>query len=381
MDSWIKIFLVLLEFSAIAYILIILIFTVGWYRLKEFVSTASEVKTSLSVIIAIRNEAGNILDLLNSIDKQSLSKKQFEIIIVDDASTDDSIDIINAFKKEHNELQMKVIESDGNGKKDALKKAFSEVKNEIVFTTDGDCILNENLLKNYLNYFEENHTIKLCFGSVFYEKPNFPLQQIFRVEFASLVASGAGSAGFELPLMMNAANMAFRLKDYEVVKNKIDGENLSSGDDIFILHAFAKEFGNGSIGFYKNSEHIVETKAPLSIKDFFKQRIRWGSKAKAYKSLWPKLVSLVVFIFNFMLSATLILSIYKLWFASLYFLFVLLKFLIDMPLNRNFLKYYKKPANFAMFFLLEFVYPIYIVIAALAPIFFSFSWKDRDLVK
>ncbi len=381
MENWIKIFMVFLEFTAMAYIIIILIFTAGWYKMTEFVNSSPLLSKKISVIIAIRNEAKNLNNLLNSLNEQSLPKSQFEIIIIDDDSVDNSIEIIENFSKTHNDLNLKVYNSEGRGKKQAIEKALTYVNNEIVFSTDGDCILNRDLLENYLAFFEENKHIKLCFGGVFYDKSGDSKQQIFHMEFASLVASGAGSSGFGLPFMMNAANMAYRYEDYKIVKNKIAGQNYISGDDIFMLHSFVKEFGRSSVSYIKNPDVTVETDSPESFREFFNQRIRWGSKARAYKAAWPLLVSLSVLLFNLMLSITLMLSVYRLWFLSVFFLFVLLKYLIDLPLNRNFLKYYKKPGNFALFFLMELFYPLYIVVIAFFPFVFNFKWKGRDFSK
>lgn len=381
MENWIKIFMIFLEFAAMAYILIILIFTAGWYKMGEFVNSSPLLSKKISVIIAIRNEAQNITALLNSLNNQSLLKTQFEIIIIDDDSSDNSMLIVEDFTKTHGDLNLKIYKSDGLGKKAAIEKAITYVNNEIVFSTDGDCVLNRDLLENYLAFFEENQHIKLCFGGVFYDKSDDSKQQIFHMEFASLVASGAGSSGFGLPFMMNAANMAFRYEDYKVVKNKISGQSYISGDDIFMLHSFAKEFGNSSVSYIKNPNVTVETNSPESFKEFMNQRIRWGSKARAYKAAWPILVSLSVLLFNLLLSITFVLTVYRFWFLAVFFLFVLLKYLIDFPLNRNFLKYYQKPGNFALFFLMEVFYPFYIVISAFFPFVFSFNWKGRDFSK
>lgn len=381
MENWIKIFMIFLEFAAVAYILIILIFTAGWYKMSEFINSSSSTIKKISVVVAIRNEAQNILALLNSLNDQSLPKSQFEIIIIDDDSNDNSLKIVEDFKNAHKDLNLNIYKSDGLGKKKAIEKAITYVSSEIVFSTDGDCNLNKDLLKNYLAFFEENEHIKLCFGGVFYDKTESIQQKIFHMEFASLVASGAGSSGFGLAFMMNAANMAFRYEDYKTIKNKIDGQNYISGDDIFMLHAYTKEFGSQSVTYIKNPNIVVETSSPANVKEFMNQRIRWGSKAKAYKSAWPLLVSTIVLFFNLMLSITLVLTVYKIWFLAVFSLFIFLKYLIDLPLNRNFLKYYKKPGNFVLFFLMEVFYPFYIVISAFFPFVFSFSWKGRDFSK
>ena len=50
-------------------------------------------KTSLSVIIPVRNEAANIEALLNDISNQTYPKNAFEVIVVDDSSEDETVEI------------------------------------------------------------------------------------------------------------------------------------------------------------------------------------------------------------------------------------------------------------------------------------------------
>ncbi|NOY50708.1 MAG: glycosyltransferase [Chlorobi bacterium] len=381
MENWIRYFMLLLESSAFAYLAVMVIITLGWYKTAEFFAESPSFSSKISVVVAIRNEAGNILNLLRSIASQSLSTSLFELIIVDDNSTDAGTGIIEGFMKSHGHLNIRVVKSGGQGKKQALRKGFDLVENELVFTTDGDCVLHESLLELYLSFFETHKELKLAFGAVVYSRGKGLLNRVFRLEFSSLVASGAASAGIGLPLMANGANMAFKLSAYKKIAAGLTGAEYASGDDVFLVHGIAKGFGAAAVGFVKNKNALVETHAPRNAASFLNQRIRWGSKAKAYKSIWPALVATVVFLFNFMISVSAVLSVYRTWFLAVFVLFTLLKFLVDLPLSRNFSKYFRQEKDYYLLFPLEFIYPFYIVASALYPLLFGFNWKGRDLSK
>ncbi len=380
MENWIRIWMLLLEVSAFAYLLVMLIISLGWYFSKVFIPKPFSGLLKVSVVIAVRNEANTILHLLISLAKQNYPSKLFEVIIIDDNSEDATIEIIEKFKIENPDLSLNIIHSQGEGKKEALKHGFEVSNNEIIITTDGDCQVDHDWIKNYVSFFENSES-QMLFGSVFYTNTKNLLQKIFTLEFSTLVASGAGSAGAGLPLMGNGANLAFRKTAFEKVKERLSGSKFASGDDVFLMHSIAAYYGKNSVKFIKNKQSIVTTSAPDSLGKFVNQRIRWGSKAKAYKSIWALTVSLVVLLFNVLLGITAFLSFFKIWFLAVFALFVILKFLIDFPLSNSFLRFYNQRVSALMLFPLEFVYPFYILLTALFSIFIPYQWKGRKKIK
>jgi cellulose synthase/poly-beta-1,6-N-acetylglucosamine synthase-like glycosyltransferase len=372
--------MLLLEVAAFTYLLVMLLISAGWYFTKPFVAKTINSLQKVSVLIAVRNEAENIERLLVSLLKQTYPKDFFEIIIVDDSSEDNTIQAIENFKKEHPDLKIKLSEAKGSGKKDAIRQGIELSQSEIIITTDGDCEVKPEWVLNFVSLFENSNS-QMLFGPVLYSHNKSLLQRVFTLEFATLVASGAGSAGFGLPLMGNAANLAFRKEAFEKVRDKMHGSAYASGDDVFLMHAMAKEFGKDAVKFVKNKQSLVETAAPEGFDKFVNQRARWGSKARAYKSVWAIVVSLVVFFFSILLGMTAALSFYRTWFLAVFALFVLLKFMIDFPLSSNFLRFFGRQKLSLLLFPVEFVYPFYIILTAVLSFFKPPEWKGRKLEK
>ena len=221
---------------------------------------------------------------------------------------------------------------------------------------------------------------RLILGPVVYENETSLLQKLFSLDFISLVASGAGSAGVGLPFMGNAANLTFEKQIYLEAEANAMKTGFASGDDVFLIHYVKRRFGRKAIAFIKNKETIVRTPAPTTLKDFLAQRIRWGSKARAYTQPWALLVSFAIFIFNFLLTAILISSLFIPWFLIIYVLFVILKFFIDLPLLYAFSRFAGKRKLLSFVLPFEAVYPLYITYVAIRGLF-PFDWKGRKLSK
>ena len=90
-----------------------------------------------SVVIPIFNESGNIKLLVKEIYK-SLQQKynSFELILINDASKDNTIEVINILKKDYDII---LINNERNkGQSYSIHKGISESKNKIIVTIDGD---------------------------------------------------------------------------------------------------------------------------------------------------------------------------------------------------------------------------------------------------
>ncbi len=201
------------------------------------------------------------------------------------------------------------------------------------------------------------------------------------MDFASLVASGAGSAGVGLPLMGNGANMAFSKDAFTKVNNQNNTDRFASGDDVFLIHNVTAKYGTDAVGFLRDKDAFVSTLPPLNLHEFLLQRKRWASKAVGYRMAWPIIVSLTVLLFNTLLFAMLAGSFYYSWLLPFYILIIVTKFMIDAPLVFNFLSFADKRHLKPFLFVTEFIYPIYIVLTAIASVIFGIRWKERENLK
>lgn len=371
-----KILLYILSASALLYFLVIITFTIGWYRMKPFTASVRNFSTKISVVVAFRNESGHLEDLLNSLYQQTYPKDLWEIILVNDHSEDESLRIIGQFISRHKRMEITVVDSPGTGKKKALLEGVKKATGSLIASTDADCLAGKNWLVKLASFYEQEHPL-LIFGPVVYDKEENYLQHFFSLDFLSLVASGAGSAASNLPLMGNGANLAFEKDIFLESGAESQKQQYASGDDVFLIHYLTRKYGSNTVQFIKNKESIVRTQTPKTIKEFMVQRTRWGSKAKAYDQPWPLLVAITILVFNSLLVLSFLSGLLLPWVFSIYLLFIFFKFLIDLPLLQAYGGFSNKSKLLIYLLPFEFIYPFYIVTAAIKGLFPPYEWKGR----
>ena len=137
----------------------------NWNRIK--INTPSSAKNlTVSVIIPCRNEEFNIGDLLGDLVSSTYKKSNFEIIVVDDHSTDSTWENVNSWVKEHSVLglNIKLVQLDNNkGKKAAIDKGISKATGKIIVTTDADCRVSCSWIKEIAGVLGNS---ELVFGPV-----------------------------------------------------------------------------------------------------------------------------------------------------------------------------------------------------------------------
>ena len=86
-------------FTGLIYFIWILLFLYGWIRIPLFKSNGSPVKTKVTVVIAARNEDKNIRSCLRDIQQQDFPKDLLEVVVADDDSGDETVNVIRDFQR------------------------------------------------------------------------------------------------------------------------------------------------------------------------------------------------------------------------------------------------------------------------------------------
>ncbi len=360
-----------------AYIILIAAFTIGLFNLKDknfFFNKKNPV--NVSVLIAARNEEESIGKLLESLYNQTFAKELFEVIIVDDHSEDNTKKIIEDFINKNKDFNVRILDSEGIGKKSAISQALHLAINELIIVTDADCILNELWIESIVGFYQEKKC-KMILAPVLLSPANSLFEKMQVLEHLSLIGSTAGSASIGFPVMCNGANMAYeRESALEVEKYRHDF-NIPSGDDMFLLEQFVKNFGYKNVKFLLSKHATVKTKTCKTISDFFRQRRRWVSKSKSYTNWKIILTALVVLFFNLSIVLLFLSAFFipALW--SLYILLSLLKFFVDFPILKNITNFMNQSSLMRWTLPLEFIYPFYVVFTAISGLVFNVSWKRK----
>lgn len=115
-------------------------------------------KPSISILVPIRNEEKTIKLKLENLRKVTYPTDKVETILVNDASTDKTLDEINDFVKRNNGFDMKVLNrTEHRGKTSSLNFALKHAKGEIIVLSDADCFWPADVLMKALPYLSDSN--------------------------------------------------------------------------------------------------------------------------------------------------------------------------------------------------------------------------------
>ena len=370
----------------VIYIVLIGCFIIGFDSIKIFNGEATNKKTKFSIIIPFRNEAENLPDLLKSIYKLDYPEHLFEIIFVDDASKDSSVEIINSFVNkrpfDYNQGHITIINNkriSSSPKKDAITTAIHIAKHEWIITTDADCIVPEKWLKT-LDAFIQKNNPKMIVAPVTYFVGNTFFEHFQLLDFLSLQSTTISGFGIKKPFLCNGANLTYKKDLFKTLEGYEGNNTITSGDDIFLMEKALKTYPENVI-YLKSKHAIVLTKSQPSIKGLIQQRLRWAAKTSSYNNTFGKMVGLIIVSMNALIIVTLILTIIgALKFEFLILIFAI-KFFLDIFLINKSARFFNQLINPISYILSSFLYPVFSVYIAVYSMFFGFKWKDRAFKK
>ncbi len=347
---------------------------------KSKTSRANQIpKEFVSIIIPFRNESENIISNIKSITGQNFPKANYEVIYVDDSSTDNSFQILNDFPKSKNikVLSLPKNYSPNAHKKRAIRYGIENSIGEIIITTDADCVYSENWLSSMLSNFDEE--TGFISGPVEFLDEDSLFSKLQKLEFAGLVITGAGLIGIGKPTICNAANIAYRKKTYEKVNGFYDQMDLSSGDDELLMQKIAKDT-KYKVKFSLLTESIVKTTASKNINEFYHQRKRWASKGLFYKNI--RLIITLILIYLFYLGLViqpLLILLISSSFAYTFGLSLIIKLVLEYLILLKGKNILFPKLSLKHFIIAEFLQVPYIIIAGFSGMFGNLEWKERKI--
>lgn len=227
-----------------------------------------------SIVVAARNEAQNIAACVNSLLNQQYPNHQYEIIVVDDHSTDGTFEIITSI------AGIRAFSlTDGEGKKAALAQGIKEAKFEIIATTDADCMVGPHWLTALNRQFQYSGA-DLLTGPVKISPCDSTVSAFEAMDAAIMMKVTAAGIRQRLYFLANGANLAFTKKAYEEIGGYESHIHYASGDDVFFYAEAARQ--EKGIDYVADQEAIVTTLPQPGWGQLLEQRKRWATKTRAY---------------------------------------------------------------------------------------------------
>jgi len=348
------------------YIFLLIRIYTGLRKISQFKVT-EDPATFLSVVVACLNEEKNIHFLLNDLERQNYPKELFEVIIVDDHSTDRTADIVSSFSQLNN---IRVITNHGNGKKQAIRSGVNEARGDLILATDADCRLKRDWIRTIAGFYEKSGTDMIIAPVMTAPGKGF-FSRFQELEFLSLQGITAGAAMMKESVMCNGANLAFKKRSYLSHSDNLHDE-INSGDDVFLLHSL-KEDRQTSIIWIESSDAIVSTTSVSTLVSFFKQRSRWISKSNYYKDPNTIVLGVVTFLAVVVQAGILLVSLINPSFLPVLLTILILKSIPDYLILKNTSKRYARENLMRWFLPSQLIYPFYVILV----VFYSLIFRSR----
>lgn len=336
-----------------------------------------------SVIVPARNESESIEACLKSILSQQYPAESYEVLVVDDFSTDDTADKVAGFAEKFPQIQLislKDFYTDGNQlayKKKAIELAVSKSKGSWIVTTDADCIVPPLWLNHFNAMIAKENPVFIAAPVMFNYNGKF--SGIFQLlDFLSLqgITAAAVSAGSHT--MCNGANLAYSKQAFEKVGGFSGIDHLASGDDMLLMHKMKKQFGK-RLAYLFSSASIVLTAPMPNWKQFLHQRIRWASKASYYEDKGMLLVLWLVYLFNAVLLFGLLMSLFFPEICYNVLLLIGIKTFAELSFMLPVAHFFQMRKWLLFFPIMQPFHIVYTVIAGWLGKFGSYQWKSRKV--
>ncbi|SHF79829.1 Glycosyltransferase, catalytic subunit of cellulose synthase and poly-beta-1,6-N-acetylglucosamine synthase [Flavobacterium segetis] len=239
-------------------------------------------KVSVSVIVCAKNEAENVTNFIPLLAEQDYP--DFEIVLIDDASSDTTLDIFEEFEKQYSNVRLVKVKNNeafwGN-KKYALTLGIKASRKEYLLFTDADCYpTSKDWITAMSSQFTMQKTIVLGYGK--YEKiTNSFFNKIVRFETLLTAIQYFSWAKAGHPYMGVGRNLAYKKEEFFNVNGFISHIQVRSGDDDLFINEAAKS-KNTTISF--NPDSFTLSKPKTTYKEWFIQKRRHVATANYYKT-------------------------------------------------------------------------------------------------
>jgi cellulose synthase/poly-beta-1,6-N-acetylglucosamine synthase-like glycosyltransferase len=284
----------------------------------------------VSIIIAARNEATRLENLMPVLLHQNYP--EFEIIIIDDRSTDGTRLLISRLAKVDTRIRyIKIQEGDNHnqGKKYALTKGIENASYNCLLFTDADCIpVSDMWIARMVSQFKNNNIIVLGYGGYFSEN-NF-VNDLIRYDTDYIAMQYGSFALSGLPYMGVGRNILYSKQLWEKGHGFSSHFDIASGDDDLFVQTHLND-AKFEVQFH--AEAATRSIPPQTFKEWEKQKIRHYSSSSLYSFKLKIILALeplsrIALILLFLVGIISLSPIFKIIFVVAYFIRLIIVYII-----------------------------------------------------
>ncbi|MEL6943264.1 MAG: glycosyltransferase, partial [Bacteroidota bacterium] len=232
---------------------------------------------AVSIIICAKNEAENLRKNLPLILNQNYPS--FEIIVVNDNSSDETHEILLEFQKMYPILHTISRKENDIGKKFALANGIQAARYNVLLLTDADCRPNS---LNWLNIMQQSigEKVEVGLGYAPYNSYKGILNKFIRYETFYTALQYLSFALWKQPYMGVGRNLIYQKSLYYKVGGFNSHEHIASGDDDLFINAIS-HLDNTTIVL--NEQTFMYSEPKRDWKSYFRQKTRHLSTSTSYR--------------------------------------------------------------------------------------------------
>jgi cellulose synthase/poly-beta-1,6-N-acetylglucosamine synthase-like glycosyltransferase len=358
-----ELFLILVT---IAYILLVIVFILGIRKPRDNNSNA---KPFVSVVIAARNEETNLPACLDSVLHQTYPSDLFEVIVINDNSTDNTVEICTAYMKEHANLHFTHATENTKirGKANALACGIDIAVGEVILITDADCRVPPTWIEHTARRYTPDVGL---IGGVTLPRNKDIFTGIQALDWAFTLAMAASTAALGHQHGSIGNNLSFRKKAYDEVGG-YRNLKFSVTEDYTIVQAIINS-KKWNYLYPIDPLVLVVTEPCTNFKALLRQKHRWGKGA-----LDMKPTGFLIFVIGLLMHISPFIVLYwgKVVLAATT---LMCKFTMDYIFLYKFLKKIEKTDLLRWFYYFEFYFIFYVIFLPLLVFFGGkVKWKER----
>jgi cellulose synthase/poly-beta-1,6-N-acetylglucosamine synthase-like glycosyltransferase len=370
-------------FLFLVYATCLVFYRLAWLALPEYAVPPGFVpQTFISVIIPARNEEDNIGACITSLLNQEYPSSLFEIIVVDDHSTDHTASLV----KQVNDPRVRLISLEDHlsprerlnaYKKKAIEIAITHSNGSLIVTTDADCTVSSRWLLLLDACYEEKKPVFIAAPVAYIDETSF-LKRFQSLDFMTLQGITGASVYRKAHTMCNGANLAYSKAVFYEVGGFKNIDSIASGDDMLLMHKMYKHYPD-RIAFLKSADAIVRTQPMPTWRAFFNQRIRWASKADKYDDKRIFWVLALVYLWNVWFLAGGIAALFRHSLAPAWIILILAKTAVELWYLWPVARFFQKETLLWYFPVAQPFHIAYTIIAGWLGKFGTYQWKGRQV--
>ncbi|HDP99553.1 MAG TPA: glycosyltransferase [bacterium] len=254
-----------------------------WHGLTKIKACGNQQLLTVSIIVAMRNEASLAARCLDALLNLDYPRDLYEIIVVDDGSTDRTPLILSDFQSRYpfiRFIRLNQYQSLKGDKKRALTIGISKSSNEILLFTDADCVPPPGWIKQIISCFDNEVGLVAGFSPVRLKKNTQFAQMVELDSFAAAIVAAA-AIGNDSAVTCTGRNLAYRRQLFYRLNGFDQLRRSISGDDDLLLQLAHRQM-DWKIRYVSHRDGIVPSYPELSRLQLFRQKQRHLSAGKYY---------------------------------------------------------------------------------------------------